>query len=162
MAPSGIHIVLDRLRSAHNTGNIFRLAEAVGAAEILACGYTPSPPHPKLAKTAMGADAMVPCRGFPDAREAIRALRAEGIRQVLAVEAAAESIDAWAFPYAFPLALVFGNEALGLEAETIAACDGIVGLPMLGRKASINVGNCAAVVLYAAVAAGRREKGTMR
>ena len=49
-----ITIVLDRLRSAHNTGNIFRIAEAIGAAEIIACGYTPAPPHPKLAKTAMG------------------------------------------------------------------------------------------------------------
>ena len=38
-------IVLDRLRSAHNTGNIFRIAEAVGAAEIIACGYTPAPPQ---------------------------------------------------------------------------------------------------------------------
>ncbi len=160
MAPCDIHIVLDRLRSAHNTGNIFRLAEAVGASGILACGYTPAPPHPKLAKTAMGADALVPCRSFPDAREAIRALRAEGVRQVLAVEEAADAVDAWDFPYAFPLALVFGNEALGLEAATIAACDGIVGLPMLGRKTSINVGNCAAVVLYAAVAAGRRHKGS--
>jgi len=31
-------IILDRLRSAFNTGNIFRLADAVGAEEILACG----------------------------------------------------------------------------------------------------------------------------
>ena len=46
-------LILDRLRSAHNTGNIFRIAEALGA-EIVACGYTPAPPHPKLAKTAMG------------------------------------------------------------------------------------------------------------
>lgn len=56
-----ICLILDRLRSAHNTGNIFRIAEALGA-EIIACGYTPAPPHPKLAKTAMGADRMVRCR----------------------------------------------------------------------------------------------------
>jgi len=145
-------VVLDRLRSAHNTGNIFRLAEAVGAAEILACGHTPAPPHPKLAKTAMGADALVPCRQFPDALAAIAALRRDGYRQILAVETAPSAVDAWRFPYRFPLALVFGNEALGLAPTTIAACDGIVGLPMFGVKRSINVGNCAAVVLYAAVA----------
>ncbi|MBR3708558.1 MAG: TrmH family RNA methyltransferase, partial [Lentisphaeria bacterium] len=55
-----IVLVLDRLRSAHNVGNIFRIAEAIGAAEIICCGYTPAPPHPKLEKTAMGADQMVP------------------------------------------------------------------------------------------------------
>ena len=60
--------ILDRLRSAHNTGNIFRIAEAVGASEIIACGYTPAPPHPKLGKTAMGTDKMVPCRVFPTSR----------------------------------------------------------------------------------------------
>jgi tRNA G18 (ribose-2'-O)-methylase SpoU len=158
MAPdSSIYIVLDHLRSAYNTGNIFRLAEAVGAREILACGYTPAPPHPKLAKTAMGADALVPCRSFPDAVAAIAALRAEGIRQVVAVEAAPDAVDAWDCPYVFPLAMVFGNEALGLAPETIAACDGIVALPMLGGKTSINVGNCAAVALYAAVAWQRRQ-----
>ena len=54
-----IILVLDRLRSAHNTGNIFRIAEAIGAREIIACGYTPAPPHPKLARTAMGADRLV-------------------------------------------------------------------------------------------------------
>ena len=70
-----ITVILDRLRSAHNTGNIFRLAEALGAKEVICCGYTPCPPHPKLAKTAMGAETMVPSRSFPTALDAIRALR---------------------------------------------------------------------------------------
>ena len=33
-----ITVILDRLRSAHNTGNIFRLAEALGAKEVICCG----------------------------------------------------------------------------------------------------------------------------
>ncbi len=145
-------IVLDRLRSAFNTGNIFRLAEAVGAREIIACGYTPAPPHPKLGKTAMGADKMVKCRVMPDALTAIKQLHAEGIRQILAVESTPTSVFAWEFDYNFPAALVFGNEALGIAPEALIACDGVIGLPMFGRKESINVGNCAAAVLYAIVA----------
>ena len=90
-----ITIVLDRLRSAHNTGNIFRIAEAIGAAEIIACGYTPAPPHPKLAKTAMGADAMVPCRVMADSATAVRTLRAEGYRMILAAEPMPGSRFAW-------------------------------------------------------------------
>jgi len=155
--PPPLAIVLDRLRSAHNTGNIFRLAEAVGAAEIIACGYTPAPPHPKLAKTAMGADAMVPCRTFATSMDAVTQLRAEGYRQILAVESVPDAPAAWDFDYQFPLALVLGNEALGIAPETIAACDGVVALPMFGNKASINVGNCAAVVLYAIVAAAQHK-----
>ena len=44
-----------------------------------------------------------------------------------------------------------------LAPETIAACDCIVCLPMFGKKTSINVGNCAAVVLYAATARFRAK-----
>ena len=47
-----------------------------------------------------------------------------------------------------PLALVLGNEAKGVSAEALALCDGVVDLPMLGEKASINVGNAAAAALY--------------
>lgn len=150
--PHDVTIVLDRLRSAHNTGNIFRLAEAVGAKEVIACGYTPAPPHPKLAKTAMGADKMVPCRTFPSSLEAVRALRQEGAAEILAVESIPGSPSAWDYQYKFPLVLVFGNEALGIAEETIPECDGVIGLPMFGEKTSINVGNCAAVVLYSVTA----------
>ena len=145
-------IILDRLRSAHNTGNIFRLADAVGAHEIIACGYTPAPPHPKLAKTAMGADRTVTCRTFPDAQTAIQTLRKEGNIQILAVETSENAVFAWEQDYKFPLGLVFGNEALGIETATIDMCDGVINLPMLGFKESINVGNCAAAVLYAIIA----------
>ena len=147
-----ITIVLDRLRSAHNTGNIFRIAEAVGASEIIACGYTPTPPHPKLAKTAMGTDTKVPCRTAPTSMEAIELLRSEGCRQILAVETGEGAIHAWEHNYKFPLALIFGNEALGIQDETIKLCDGKIDLPMVGFKESINVGNCAAAVLYAILA----------
>lgn len=151
-----ITIVLDRLRSAHNTGNIFRLADAIGAKEVLCCGYTPFPPHPKLAKTAMGAEQTVKFRHFEDSVLAVTALRKEGARQILAVETGPDGVCAWEMKYEFPLALVFGNEALGVLAETIPICDGIVNLPMFGFKSSINVGNCAAAVLYSVLASAKR------
>ena len=144
-------LILDRLRSARNTGNICRIAEARGA-EIVACGYTPAPPHPKLAKTSIGTDLTVPCRTMPDAVSAIRMLRSEGYRMILAAEPGPESVFAWEKNYEFPLAVVFGNEALGVSPEALAEVDGLIGLPMRGQKASINVGNAAAAILYAVVA----------
>ena len=152
-----ITIILDRLRSAHNTGNIFRLADAVGAKEIICCGYTPCPPHPKLAKTAMGADLSVAFRHFEDSTSAVEELRKEGARQILAVETGPGGTCAWEKKYEFPLCLVFGNEALGVLPETISICDGIVDLPMFGLKSSINVGNCAAVILYSVVAQSKNK-----
>lgn len=148
-----IHIVLDRLRSAHNVGNIFRLADAVGAKEVVCCGYTAAPPHPKLVKTAMGADKTVPFRSFPTAADALRELKAEGCKAV-AVETLETACDAWKFDYPEKIALVLGNEALGISPDALELCDAAVSLPMFGTKVSINVGNCAAVVLYMIVAKG--------
>ncbi|HBM15520.1 MAG TPA: RNA methyltransferase [Lentisphaeria bacterium] len=153
-----ISIILDRLRSAHNTGNIFRLADAVGAYEVIACGYTPCPPHPKLTKTAMGSEKYVKCRHFESSLEAVRVLRNENYRMILAVETGENSVCAWQKDYLFPLALIFGNEALGVDKDTVSECDGIIGLPMLGKKISINVGNCAAAVLYSVLARERNSK----
>ena len=154
-----IHLVLDRLRSAYNVGNIFRIAEAVGAKEIVACGYTPAPPHIKLEKTAMGTDKLVPCRRAESSADAVRMLRSEGVGCVLAAERIpGRSVFAWEREYEFPLALVLGNEALGIAPETLELCDGLVELPMFGRKESINVGNAAAAILYAVIAKTRMKK----
>ena len=155
-----IHLVLDRLRSAYNVGNIFRIAEAVGAKEVVACGYTASPPHPKLEKTAMGADKLVPCRTAKTSADAVRMLRSEGVECVVAAEVVpGKSVFAWDYEYRFPMALVLGNEALGIDPATLELCDGIVELPMFGRKESINVGNAAAAILYAIVAKTRMRDG---
>ena len=141
--------MLDRLRSAYNVGNIFRIAEAVGAKEVIACGYTAAPPHPKLEKTAMGTDCSVPSRRFGDSLAALRALRAEGCRMILAAEPGPGSLPVWECKCRYPLAVIFGNEALGILPETLAEVDGRIELPMLGTKASINVGNAAAAILFA-------------
>ena len=142
-----ITLVLDRLRSAFNTGNIFRLAEGTAVKEILCCSYTPSPPHSRLEKTAKGTDKTVPFRNFEKTVDAVRALKQEGVH-VVAVEAVEDSPFVWDYPFTFPLALVLGNEALGVDEEVLKECDGVVRLPMLGEKSSVNVANCAAAVLY--------------
>lgn len=143
-------IVLDRLRSAFNTGNIFRLAETVQAERIVACGYTPAPPHPKLAKTARGCDERVPCSRMDTAAAAIRTLKQDGYT-LYGVETVPAGPPVWNIRFRFPAAIVLGNEALGIAPEALDLCDACLQLPCRGVKNSINVANCAAVVLYAAL-----------
>ena len=143
-----VTLVLDNLRSAHNVGNIFRIAEALQA-KVIACGCTPFPPHPVLAKTAMECDKTVPFTTEVSAADAIKSLRKTNCKCILALEHNSESVEIAAFaPLAMPLALVLGNEAKGVSPEALALCDAAVDLPMLGEKASVNVGNAAAAALY--------------
>ncbi len=145
-----IVLILDKLRSAYNTGNIFRLAEATRVQKILACGYTPAPPHEKLAKTARGCELSIPCEVFPDAASAIRSLKPQGYC-IYGIETAANAEYYWRTELRFPAALVLGNEALGISEEALLLCDHFISLPALGAKNSINVGNCTAVVLFEAL-----------
>ena len=146
-----ICVVLDHLRSAYNVGNIFRLAEVAALARVVTIGYTATPPHPKLVKTARGCDQLVPCTHYADTAGALAALRAEGWT-IVGVETVPAAPAVWAATFRFPAAFVFGNEALGLSPETLAKCDQVVQLPVFGQKNSLNVGNCAAVVVYQALA----------
>ena len=76
LAPHAVTLVLDNVRSAENVGTIFRSADAARAAEVLTCGFTPTPPHAKLDKTAFGALASVPCRHFDSTLAAVAELQA--------------------------------------------------------------------------------------
>lgn len=142
-----VTIVLDRLRSAHNAGNVFRIADAVRAERIITCGYTPAPGHQKLTKTAMGAEEIVPCQTMETSVEAVRALKAQGYR-VYGVETVEGASLYCETQFQFPAAILLGNEALGVDPAALELCDDFVCLPADGIKNSINVGNCAAVVLF--------------
>ena len=144
-----IVIILDRLRSVHNVGNILRLTDAVNAEEVACCGYTACPPHPKLAKAAMGAENIVKTRHFEQAIDAVKEYQSRNYK-VIAVETASAADSIWDYQFKEPTAIVLGNEALGIQEETLAACDQFIKLPAFGLKNSINVSNCAAIVLYKA------------
>jgi tRNA G18 (ribose-2'-O)-methylase SpoU len=139
--------VLDHIRSAHNVGSMFRTADGARAAELLLCGYSPTPPHRHLAKTALGAVDVVPWRHCATAFEAIDSLKASGV-ECLAVERTDSSISLFDWELKFPLALVMGNEVDGLSDEIIARCETAVHLPMYGLKDSLNVSVAFGIALY--------------
>jgi 23S rRNA (guanosine2251-2'-O)-methyltransferase len=142
-------IILDRLRSVHNVGNILRLADAINAEKVICAGYTACPPHPKLSKSAMGAEEIVATEHCEQAADAAKTLKEQGY-QIIAVETVADSENIWDVSFTKASVLIFGNEALGIQEKTLEVCDRFISLPTFGLKNSINVSNCASVVLYKA------------
>ena len=141
-------VVLENIRSAYNVGSVFRTADAFLLEAIYICGYTATPPHKEIRKTALGADETVQFKKFTNATEAIEDLRSDGYK-IYAVEQAKGStllhqlrIDT------HKVAVVFGNEVTGVEQTTILNCDGCVEIPQLGMKHSLNVATAAGVVLW--------------
>ena len=125
-------------------------------------GFTATPAHRGVAKTALGAEDAVPWIQTDDVHAALAALRAEGYT-IAALERTPDAIPPRAVPTeAFPLALVLGNEVHGVPDDVLQAADLVVGLPQYGEKASLNVSVAFGVAAYGLVARAREAGGIER
>ena len=151
-APSGVVLVLDNVRSAHNVGSAFRTADAFGVDKVFLGGICPCPPSAALHKVALGAEESVPSEPVPDVPALIRALQSRGYTAV-AVEQTVHSVklDAFRPEPGRKYALVFGNEVEGVQQEVVDACDFSLEIPQRGTKHSLNVSVSVGVVLWALV-----------
>ncbi len=143
-----IHIVLDNIRSVFNVGSIFRSADGAGSVEkIYLCGITSPIDNPKLEKTALGATEMVDSEHYDTTEEAIEELRSKKI-PIYSVELTEKAQNFQKINYPNELAIVFGHEKKGVEEDILKESDNHIMIPMRGKKESLNVANCASIILY--------------
>jgi len=146
---SGVVLVLDNIRSAHNVGSAFRTADAFGVDRLYLGGICPVPPSPELRKVALGAEEVVPFEHVEDVVDLVRRLKAEGYT-VIAVEQTVNSVklDTFRRDPASRYALVFGNEVEGVQQAVVDDCDFSLEIPQRGTKHSLNVSVSIGVVLW--------------
>lgn len=141
-------VVLDGLRSGENVGNIIRTVETAGGRAVVACGTTPAPPSPAVLKGACHAAEYVSVTVEPSATDLVRRLKDDGVT-VWALETTAHADSLYALPPPpTPLALVLGNELVGVSPEVMQLCHRTVAIPTFGIKNSLNVGSAASVAIY--------------
>ncbi len=71
-------VVLDNIRSGHNVGAAFRIADAFLIDKLYLCGITASPPHREIHKTALGAENHVKWEKAHDTRSLVKTLQTQG------------------------------------------------------------------------------------
>lgn len=144
-----IIVVLENIRSMQNVGSVFRTADAFLVEAVYLIGYTPQPPHRDIHKTALGATETVAWKYFSKTADAIAELKAEGYK-LYGIEQVENSIMLNDFVRKADekIALIFGNEAEGVEQETLHACEGCIEIPQFGMKHSLNISVAAGVVLW--------------
>ena len=151
LPPSGITVVLDNIRSAHNVGSVFRTCDAFGIDRICLCGITPTPPSAEIHKSALGAEDSVVWEKFACTMDAVAKLKAEGYT-VISIEQTINSVkmdkfDAYGKGNA-KYAVVFGNEVDGVDQEVVNNSDFSLEIPQFGSKHSLNVSVCTGAVLW--------------
>ncbi len=141
--------VLDSIRSAMNVGSFFRTADALGIGQLVLCGFSATPPHKEITKTAIGATESVDWRQFDEITEAIDTLIEEGYK-IIVIEQTSESIALEKFEVEpdTKYAIVFGNEVDGVSDEVLPKTDYAIEIPQYGTKHSLNVSVCGGIVLH--------------
>jgi tRNA G18 (ribose-2'-O)-methylase SpoU len=142
-------IVLDDIRSLHNIGSVFRTADAFLLEKIYLCGITATPPNKEIHKTALGATDTVAWEHNPNVIDVITSLKEEGV-VVFSLEQTENAIFLQDFQpeTGKRYALVFGNEVKGVSQEAINLSDGVIEIPQLGTKHSLNISVSTGVVVW--------------
>ncbi len=163
---SGIVVVLDNVRSAHNVGSVFRTSDSFKVDKVFLCGICPVPPSAEIHKSGLGAEESVGWEYCEDTMGAVERLRNEGYT-IVSVEQTVNSVKLDRFrPYATQesaagasqedietipskkYALIFGNEVDGVSQEVVDASDFSLEIPQFGMKHSLNISVSAGVVLW--------------
>jgi len=146
---SGLVVVLDNIRSAHNVGSAFRSSDSFKVDKVYLCGICATPPLPEIHKTALGAEDSVEWEHCAHTLDAIARLKAEGYT-VVSVEQTVDSVkmDTFVPDSDKKYALVFGNEVAGVDQSVVDASDFSLEIPQYGTKHSLNVSVTVGIVLW--------------
>lgn len=146
---SGIVLVLDNIRSAHNVGSAFRTADSFKIDKVWLCGICAVPPSAEIHKSALGAEDSVAWEHVDDTMEAVRRLKEDGYT-IVSAEQTMESVmlDTFVPEPGRRYAVVFGNEVAGVSQEVVDASDFALEIPQYGTKHSLNVSVSIGVVLW--------------
>ncbi len=144
-----IIIVLDDIRSLHNIGSVFRTSDAFLIEKIYLCGITATPPNKEIHKTALGATESVDWVYEQNVMDVVNQLKQDNVK-VYSVEQVEQSIMLNDFTVEgnTKYALVFGNEVKGVQQEVVDASEGVIEIPQLGTKHSLNISVSAGIVVW--------------
>jgi TrmH family RNA methyltransferase len=146
--PHALIVAAVDVQDPGNLGALLRASEAGGATGAIVCGASASPFSWKAVRGSMGSVLRLPVAVAPRPDSVLTCARRSGVRTVASIPRGGDAPDAidWR-----DRALVFvGGEGPGLAAETIAACDARVTIPMQAPVESLNVAVAAALLVYEA------------
>jgi len=154
-----VRLVVHNVRSIHNVGSMFRTSDAARIEHVHLTGFTGTPEHEDLHKTALGAQDAVAWSQHDEAMPLLRDLQSEGYT-IAALEQTDETMrpdQAQAEQY--PIALIVGNEVRGIEEDVLEGADLAFEIPQFGAKISLNVGVAYGIAVYDLIRRSRRLLG---
>ncbi len=158
-----LHLVLENVHDPHNVSAVLRTCDAVGVGTVhLVYTYEK---FPKIGRASSASAwkwaTMLPHAGIEECYAHLRTL---GCR-IYSTDLSERARSLYEHDLLGPVALVFGNEKLGISREASELADGNLLIPMVGLIQSLNISVACAVTLYEAMrqrtAAGLYERSVL-
>lgn len=147
-----ISVLMDNLRSVYNVGSILRTADGAGFSHAFLCGITPTPDHPRLAKTSLTAELHTIWSFHRNGVDLVQQLKKRGTH-IISLETNKSAVNFFQSTTAITeeTVLVVGNEICGIDPAILDLSDQILYLPMGGIKKSLNVAVSFGIAAYSLI-----------
>jgi tRNA (guanosine-2'-O-)-methyltransferase len=142
-------VVLENVFDPHNISAVMRTCDAVGIQDIYILNHKIPPHRNWSAKTSSSAAKWLTVHQFTDPVECFAALR-KNYQKIYTTHLSSDAVSLHQLDLTVPVALVFGNEQIGVSEEIIAMADGNFIIPQVGIIKSLNISVACAVTLYEA------------
>jgi 23S rRNA (guanosine2251-2'-O)-methyltransferase len=141
-------VLVEDVQDPRNLGALVRVCEGAGVGRLLVREHGSAPLSESAVKASAGAAEWLPIERTGSSAQVLENLKEEGF-WIYGLEA--EGDPPWEIDLRGKVVLCVGGEHDGLRHLTRERCDRMIGLPMRGRVASLNLATAAAAVLYEAV-----------
>lgn len=142
-------LILDEVTGPANIGSLFRLADAFNIEKIILCGKETDMNSNRLRRTARSTTQTMSYEQQQSTVETCSRLKAEGYA-VIVLEITKNSVPLESLNYRSfqKVALVVGNESLGVAEEVLDMADEKTHILMFGNNSSMNVAQATGIALY--------------
>jgi tRNA (guanosine-2'-O-)-methyltransferase len=146
---TNLTVVLENVHDPHNVSAVIRTCDAVGILDVNFIYYG-GQVFPKLGdKSSASAKKWVKVNRFESVKDCYDELRGQG-KTIYTTNMTRESKSLFELDLTVPVALVFGNEHLGVSEEASNLADGNFLIPQVGVIQSLNISVACAVSLFEA------------
>lgn len=140
-------ILLDHLEDPHNLGAIIRTCEAAGIKGIILPKDRQVQVNATVMKTSVGTLDNMKLVLVSNLVNTIEQLKKEGF-WIVGTSLSEESVDYRDIDYRGKIALIIGNEGVGMTNLVTKKCDYLAKIPMYGTTNSLNASVAAGIMIY--------------
>lgn len=147
---AGLTVVMDNVEDPHNISAVMRTCDAVGIQDIYVLRTMVVRGARWGIRSSSSANRWITVHEYNDPEKLMNDLR-QRFSKIYTTHLGSDSVSVYDIDFTDSVALIFGNEKLGVTEELRRRADGNFVIPMMGVIRSLNISVACAVSIYEAM-----------